>query len=192
MVDRFTSYTELARTFREGEDFRVIDRDPGRFTWLIMAPHGGKIEKGTSELARAVAADDHGLYLFEGLLPAANRDLHVTSHRFFEERLDALLGKAEFALGIHGCADGDHPETILIGGLGHDHKDRFQACLKEGGFASRISDHRLPGEHPQNTCNRCRSGKGIQLEIPLTLRLRLLDNPKVLEGMAEALRRALV
>jgi phage replication-related protein YjqB (UPF0714/DUF867 family) len=51
----------------------------------IIAPHGGKIEKWTSEIATALAGDDYNLYLFEGLKRAKNRDLHITSSRFDEQ-----------------------------------------------------------------------------------------------------------
>ena len=188
MADRFASYEELAKVFLEDRDYRVVTHAPDEYSWLIMAPHGGKIERGTSELARAVATDEHGLYLFEGLLQRANRDLHVGSHRFFENRLDALLAKSDYALGIHGRGDDDDPETVFVGGRNAKLKTRLEDGLKEAGFKAQSENHRLPGEHPKNTCNRCGSGAGVQLELPLTLRVRLLDQPELLERMAGALR----
>jgi phage replication-related protein YjqB (UPF0714/DUF867 family) len=50
----------------------------------VIAPHGGGIEPGTSELATAIAGDDFSLYLFEGLKSAGNGELHITSTNFDE------------------------------------------------------------------------------------------------------------
>ena len=107
MNDRFLNYEELAAQFDEGRDF-VIEANQkigSRFT--VLAPHGGKIEQGTSEIARRIAGEQYNLYLFEGRLSAGNRDLHVTSHRFFEKRADDLLKATEFAIGVHGRRDQD-------------------------------------------------------------------------------------
>jgi Poly-gamma-glutamate hydrolase len=64
---------------------------------IVMAIHGGGIEKGTSEIALAVAgyhpatlatSDDvfglHDFWLFEGLLPSGNGKLHVTASHYDE------------------------------------------------------------------------------------------------------------
>ena len=38
----------------------------------IIAPHGGKIEPGTSEIVRSIAAEDYNFCAFEGIKPAGN------------------------------------------------------------------------------------------------------------------------
>jgi phage replication-related protein YjqB (UPF0714/DUF867 family) len=43
----------------------------------ILAPHGGGIEPGTSELAEAVAGEGLSFYAFEGLKRSGNAVLHV-------------------------------------------------------------------------------------------------------------------
>jgi phage replication-related protein YjqB (UPF0714/DUF867 family) len=44
-------------------------------------------------------------------------------------------------------------------------------------MAKAIGDgHRLSGRDAANICNRGRRGSGVQLELPLMLRLRLLDD----------------
>ena len=64
--DKYGSFDELRRAERDGVDFRirVMRREA---SVAIIAPHGGRIEPGTSELAEAIAGDDFSLYCFEGL-----------------------------------------------------------------------------------------------------------------------------
>jgi phage replication-related protein YjqB (UPF0714/DUF867 family) len=50
----------------------------------IIAPHGGKIEPGTSEIAAAIAGDDYSLYRFQGLRDRPREELHITSAKFDE------------------------------------------------------------------------------------------------------------
>jgi phage replication-related protein YjqB (UPF0714/DUF867 family) len=53
----YTNFKELAAYEREGHDFRIrIELRNPRI--LIMAPHGGKIEPSTAEIAEASAGFD--------------------------------------------------------------------------------------------------------------------------------------
>ena len=54
MISSYQSFKELADHEVEGQDYRIrIElRDP---RVLIMAPHGGKIEPATAEIAEAIA-----------------------------------------------------------------------------------------------------------------------------------------
>jgi phage replication-related protein YjqB (UPF0714/DUF867 family) len=64
--DKYFTFAELAA----GEDpsaYRIVSMPRGSAV-AIIAPHGGNIEPGTSELARAVAGQELSLYLFEGRL----------------------------------------------------------------------------------------------------------------------------
>ncbi len=47
-------------------DYLILSRQ-GTSGIAVMAPHGGGIEPGTSEIANRVAGDEHAYYSFEGL-----------------------------------------------------------------------------------------------------------------------------
>ncbi|WP_081593160.1 poly-gamma-glutamate hydrolase family protein [Rhizobium sp. PDO1-076] len=82
------------------------------------------------------------------------------------------------ALGIHGRSDCDDPETIFLGGRNLALRAQIAAELERGGFKSECDGHRLPGVEPRNICNRGTSLAGVQLEVPRTLRDRLVaDDP---------------
>ena len=115
MTDKYASFTELAQHETEGTDYRVtaIERPGSRV--LIIAPHGGRIEVGTSELAALIAGDEHNLFTFEGLKPRGhNRDLHITSRCFDHPGCLAILSRCSIAVGIHGCVG---ESQIYVGGL---------------------------------------------------------------------------
>lgn len=180
MPDRFASFEELKKVYAEGTDFSIGSRPIEGSQFLVMAPHGGKIEPFTSELAVHVAGGDYSLYTFEGNLPANNRDLHVTSHAFFEPRLDALLESHRLAVAFHGRRDEGDPETIFMGGLDKGLVSQLSDALNDAGFSVATVDHKFPGANSKNTCNRCTSGMGVQFEIPASLRQVLsLDNTRL-------------
>ena len=64
MADKYASFQELQRGERRGSH-RVLSR-ARKATIAVIAPHGGKIEPGTSEIARKIAGADYSFYSFEG------------------------------------------------------------------------------------------------------------------------------
>lgn len=171
MPDRYANFALLAACEEEGADFRVRYRLADSPV-TIVAPHGGGIEAGTSELAEAVAGREHSFYAFEGIRSHGNADLHVTSTRFDEPRGLQVVSRSDVVLAIHGrdCDD----ETASFGGLHVELIDHLAVALERAGF--RTARHDRPGyagADPDNICNRGRSGRGAQLELPRGLRRRL-------------------
>jgi phage replication-related protein YjqB (UPF0714/DUF867 family) len=136
----------------------------------VLAPHGGRIEGRTSEIARLIAGDDHSLYLFEGLRTTGdNFDcLHLASHYFDEPRALDLVSRHDIVVAVHGYA-APGPD-VLLGGLNERLKNEIARALRETGFSYLTDGHRFPGSHPRNICNRGRSGEGVQLELSEELR----------------------
>jgi phage replication-related protein YjqB (UPF0714/DUF867 family) len=122
LMDRFAHFADLDKQFTEGVHYCRIARNRGG-TILILAPHGGGIERGTSELARSIAGDRLSLYLFEGLMPTARQSqaLHITSTKFDEPGCLGLISRFQKALTIHGC-EGTEP-MIYVGGKDDDLKN---------------------------------------------------------------------
>ena len=166
MADRYSCFAELAAQETLGVDYRIriLRRDS---PVAIVAPHGGRIEPGTSEIASLIAGEDFSLYCFESLV--RGRNLHIASARFDEPRALALVGVAEIVATIHGRADGDDARTIWMGGLHAPLRDSIAAALACEGFST-STDHNMQGRHPQNICNRGRRGAGVQIELPRSMR----------------------
>lgn len=168
--DRYASFAELAAATKEGEDWRVVERD-GTTDLLVLAPHGGGIEAGTSELAVAVAGDDHALYVFEALRAKEPDELHLTSTRFDEPRCLARLRVAGRVLTLHGCA-GAAPKA-LIGGRDEALGARVTAALRAIDVVTEAASGDLAGDARTNVANRGKSGAGVQVELSRGLRAQL-------------------
>jgi len=138
-------------------------------TTVIIAPHGGGIEPGTSEIADAIAADDLSFYAFEGIKSRGNGHLHITSARFDEPLCVALVEASTGAISVHG-EDSQH-QAVFLGGRAGGTLKRLHASLEQRGFCvKRHQSLGLQGRDQANICNRARSGVGVQLELSKGLR----------------------
>ncbi len=167
-VGKYASFAELAQHERHGTDFRVrrIERSGSRT--IILAPHGGKIEEGTSEIAALIAGAEHSLFCFEGLKPfGCNRDLHITSHRFDHPECLDMAARRDIVVSVHGCVGRGR---IFLGGLDDELSGRLSVGLETEGYSVITEGHRYPGRHPLNICNRGLRGRGAQLELTHDLR----------------------
>ena len=154
----------------------------------ILAPHGGGIETGTSELCLAIAGYHpadlaptdgplHDYWMFEGLLSTGNTRLHVTSTNCDDTVARAIAGGSLNAIGLHGCKpeQADLPagtQAVLVGGRNTAFKSLLLTRLNAAGVqaidASSVPN--LNGDEPANIANRTRLAAGAQLELTTPLR----------------------
>ncbi|MFE2147316.1 poly-gamma-glutamate hydrolase family protein [Streptomyces sp. NPDC059456] len=215
VVEHFDSNTSLysSSEFKEGTDwmrrFRCGARSefsdhlkassgPVRST-AVLAPHGGAIEAGTSELCLAIAGYSHkedpgttvpavsGLvqrdyWMFEALV--SDDALHVTSAHCDDPAALAVADNNLYAVSLHGFQPKTGPaKQILIGG--RDRRlmatlawafDKYGLRLRTDDPALSVkvslagADSELNGDDPANFVNRTRTGAGAQLEISTELR----------------------
>ncbi|MGH8645237.1 MAG: poly-gamma-glutamate hydrolase family protein, partial [Gammaproteobacteria bacterium] len=161
-----------------GRDYRIRVRH-GRSGIAILAPHGGRIERGTTPLAEAIAGQDHTFYSFEGIKAELrqNRDLHITSDYFDEPRAVLTVARAHRVIAIHGAKGLE--AAVYLGGLDTVLRRRVLTVLSETGFVA--ADDPSPtrqGRGRTNICNRGPTGKGLQLELTLGLRKSLFLQPE--------------
>lgn len=166
MTDHYGDFGLLRAAQREGADYRIHLRR-GVSGVAVMAIHGGDIEPGTSEVAAAMAANGHSLYLFEGIKNRGNSELHLASTRFDEPRGLRLARESETVIAVHGCGEKD--ALVLVGGLADHLVRRMGEALADAGFPVDSRDG-LKGIHPMNVCNLGKRGGGVQLELSSGLR----------------------
>ena len=163
----YKSFAELSKSEPEGVSYRRILKR-GRSKFAIIAPHGGGIEPGTSEIARSIAGFAFSYYLFDGIRTTGNELLHITSTLFDEPKCLKLVKTSQVVIAIHGC--GGHEKIVYLGGLHEELKTRLMGALRKVGFDARLADGDYAGLQPENICNSGRSGRGVQLEITEGLR----------------------
>jgi phage replication-related protein YjqB (UPF0714/DUF867 family) len=184
----YMSFKELVHREVEGQDYRIrIElRDP---RVLIMAPHGGKIEPTTAEIAAAIAGDDYSFYCFEGL-KTDSRPLHIESHLFDEPRALQVVQKADVVIAIHGQID-QKEEFVMVGGLNDSLRSEITRELEKAGFQTRVPTEGLMGTDSQNICNRGKLGRGVQLEVSRKVRDLLRTDENELQKFASVIRKAI-
>lgn len=189
MTRSYQSFKELVDGEVEGRDYRIrINLRDGPV--LVMAPHGGKIEPGTAEVAEAISGTDHSFYSFEGLKTEGNSVLHIESHLFDERRALRAVEKAAIVVTVHGQLD-QKDAFVMVGGLNGRLRFEIKHQLEESGFQTRPPTEGLGGTDPMNICNRGRSKCGVQLEISRKVRDLLRANKHCLQAFAEAVRKAI-
>ncbi|MFI2611730.1 poly-gamma-glutamate hydrolase family protein [Kitasatospora sp. NPDC018619] len=156
----------------------------------VIAPHGGGIEVGTSELCLAVAgyhpADlaptpaagpTHDFWLFEGLRSANNSELHVTSTHCDDGVARAMCAGSLNVLSLHGCTAAQAgleagAQGVLVGGLNPTFRQYLTEELTAAGIraVTASGEEEIAGISPENICNRSLLGMGAQLEMTTELR----------------------
>lgn len=170
------SYAEILKNGHLlGRDFRIGFGDGKIDRCLLIAPHGGGIEPGTSEIMRAVAElGGWAWYDFAGFLRHGNQGaLHIPSADFDEPILTRMLPQTSFVVAFHGASESSEP-IVYVGGkwqLGRqtvtdfinaesqDHGIRAMDATKSPSAAH------LQGVEDANITNRGRLAEGIQLEF---------------------------
>jgi len=168
-MDVYRNFAELIESEREGIDFRIYAVKRKGSSTVIVAPHGGAIEPGTSEVAKEVAHNDLSLAIFEGIKPKGNKRLHITSANFDEPRCVELVQESDTVVAIHG--EGSAGLSVFLGGRDDNLRAKLIAALERYGYA--VKTHGNPGLHglaPENICNRGRDGVGVQIELSSGLR----------------------
>ncbi|MFD8703173.1 poly-gamma-glutamate hydrolase family protein [Kitasatospora sp. NPDC059648] len=172
----------------------VDDRSPRSPTasvrTTVIAPHGGGIESGTSELCLAVAGHHpadltptpaagpvYDYWMFEGLRSSDNRALHVTSNHCDDTVVRAMCSDSLNVLSLHGCTTATAgleagARAVLVGGLNSGLRQYLMEEFAAAGIrAVNVSGgEEFAGTDPENICNRSLLRMGAQLELTAELR----------------------
>lgn len=185
-VKSYKSFQDLRKNEREGKDFEIEFQNRNSRI-LIMAPHGGLIEPGTTEIARVIATNKFSFYSLIGKKKSGNYRMHLDSVAFDEPLAEKAVALADYVITIHG-ERGDKGQ-VLIGGLARDLIEKISSNLIKKGFSLERGGKRpgLGGINPKNLCNRGSKKEGIQIEIDSKLRNDLLKNENQLLGFAKAI-----
>lgn len=174
MRDKYASFKQLEKHEHLEKDY-IIRYKKRLSDIVVIAPHGGGIEPGTTELAEAIAGEDFSFYTLEGLKRTGNRNLHITSNHFDEPKAIELVKNSKVTLAIHGCRGQE--EKVYLGGLDEKMKNRTIEMLHNDGFdAEQATDTIYDGLSKKNICNKNKRSKGVQFELTRGLRSKMFRN----------------
>lgn len=166
--DTYMNFAELSANEVYGVDYKIESKDNGSSV-SVIAIHGGGIEVGTSQLAKATSdLGSYNYYAFLGLLKTGNSILHITSDNFDEKTARDLVAKGRLTVSLHGCIGTD--KVTYLGGLDTALGKQIQKSLTAAGFIVKPAPADMAGVNTSNITNSNLSGKGVQLEITRGLR----------------------
>ncbi len=210
-ADTYASNTALYSdpALTEGVDYGrrsrrhlVDDQDPaaraGIVRTTVIAPHGGGIEGGTSELCLAVAGYHpadlaptpaagpvHDFWMFEGMRSSGYTALHVTSTHCDDTLARAMCAGSLNVLSLHGCTAAQAgletgARAVLVGGLNATLRQYLMEEFATAGIraVTASGEEEIAGISPENICNRSLLGMGAQLEITTDLRTAMFTPGK--------------
>ena len=187
----FTEGVDYARRYRRHERFDdTMGRTDDVPKTTILAPHGGGIEPGTSELCLAVAGYHpaslpqippagvtYDYWMLEGLRAGGNAELHVTSVGCDDGVAVSLCAGSLNALSLHGFQPrppdmSEDDQIVLVGGGNTTLRGYLLEGLLKAGFDARDAGQHgeLDGSAKCNIVNRTLLGMGAQLELSTPLR----------------------
>ncbi len=174
IMDKYKKFAELEQNEKKGKDYEILYRKVDSKI-AVIAPHGGGIEPGTIDIADMIAGSDYTFYAFKGIKKTGNKILHINSNMYDEPLCLTVSKNAFIIISIHGSRD--KREIVFIGGKNQELKQKIMNALRMAGFRAVITEvPGLRGIKPENICNRCKSGKGVQLEISRGLRNKMFEN----------------
>ena len=185
MTDTYKNYGELKVHEEIEKDYKISISNIGSKT-TIIAPHGGKIEPQTSDIAKHIATEKYNYYCFEGIKTEDNGCLHLTSHNFDEPNAVKLISDSDIVVAIHACTG--NSGTVYLGGTDQILKNSIADELETKGINISKDHPRFKGLNPNNICNQGKRKKGVQLEISRDLR----DDREKIGLISEAVQAALV
>lgn len=170
--DVFGSMIQLENTYKDLEG-KVWSKESGfsnHHRTMVFAPHGGQIEKGTTELTHAIAdRGNYDYFSFNGLKKKDNHSLHVTSTHYDDPTLVKELKKKQYSISIHG-AMGDKTHAVYVGGANESLINHSIHQLKKQGIDAKKAPKHLAGKSAKNIVNRNKTKQGVQLELSEGLR----------------------
>lgn len=182
---------DYARRFRRHASFDDdLTQNPPFPQVAVIAPHGGGIEPGTSELCLAVSGYHpatlavtpsggpvYDYWMFEGLRSSGNGELHVTSTNCDDPYARSLSAGARYAVSLHGCTTAqaglaDGVAAVLVGGRDATLRNHLLQRYGQAGIRAIDAQNHpsLSGTDPDNIVNRTLLGMGAQLELTIPLR----------------------
>lgn len=184
-ADTYNSFNDLKTHEELNKDYKISIRDVGS-PITIIAPHGGKIEPRTSDIAKNIAKINYNCYCFEGIKKRNNASLHITSHNFDEPNAIDLIKRSKIVIAIHACTGND--SLVYLGGLDTALIKAIEIELKNKGIPVSKDNFKFQGLNPNNICNRGATKKGVQFEIMRGLR----DDLEKIHLLSEGVRNSLV
>lgn len=162
-ADYYSSMTQLKSQTQQGVDWQIKTRQGNNHT-AVVAPHGGGIEPGTSQIADQIARKNNAsYYTFEGLRPTNNQQLHVTSAHYNEPTAQAMVNQSQRTVTVHETSQTG--SDVYIGGRDTTLRNNISQSLTQRGFSVAQATGNIGGQNLNNLTNQNQQQAGVQIEL---------------------------
>lgn len=172
-TDGYANYSELAAAKVEGIDYDLLYNYTDSAV-AVIAIHGGGIEPGTGELAKAIAGSTYDYYVFDGKMSSNNMSLHIEATSFDEPIALDLVQNSERTLSFHGFTGS--ARITYVGGLDTVLAGKVKTSLKAAGFKVADAPQELAGISALNICNKNIPKAGVQIEVSSAQRSKFFSS----------------
>lgn len=186
MTDTYANYADLAAHETEGVDYERRSVPVTGATWCAISIHGGGIEPGSGEAARAVGASLMNHYEFAGIKSSGNSVLHITSTNFDEPTAVGIVTAAKRCISFHGYVGASGVAETSLGGLDTATGARVANALRAAGFRVVAASQELNGNDTANIANKTTISAGVQLEMSNALRASFFPNGDLSRTMRDS------
>ncbi|OPX89848.1 MAG: hypothetical protein A4E53_01363 [Pelotomaculum sp. PtaB.Bin104] len=195
-ITGYHSFAELAAA-EDPSSYTVKTNVVGSDT-TILAIHGGGIERGTSEVVKALGGSGkYNTYSFEGLKEADNGSLFMKAINFDEPTAVSLVNQSDYTVSVIGAAGDD--EVTYIGGQNKLLAEliRLQLTAKGYNVQTLSIPDRIAGVMNSNIVNKNKLFNdsyqlgGVQIAISKGLRDKLATDSGTLNDYSGTINQAL-
>jgi phage replication-related protein YjqB (UPF0714/DUF867 family) len=179
-----TASLNEAEAQKKGEFIERLTDDGTSKHLVVIAPHGGLIEKSTDLQAEYVSSQLAGKgavcwvckgWSLDGTRKRAFEQWHITSNDIHIEsfpKLKTIIGRGfDNAISFHGfnkTGQGIDEDVLIGGSIGQDVKDTIMNSIQEKVPSLKVKvvskGEKYSGTAPSNIVNRLAKGRGLQLE----------------------------
>ncbi len=179
-MDLYKNYNHLLSDCKLNEDFIIEYNNVSSV--LILTPHGGGIEPGTTELVKEIASTDMSFYSFTAKRSSNNKVLHITSTNFDEPKCLELLSNSTTTLAIHGSNEIE--PLVYIGGQDTQMVNHIIDVFKKHDLYKYISStcRDIQGLSKNNIVNKNAIKAGVQFEFSYGIRKMMFENVDKAKG----------
>ncbi|MER6605799.1 poly-gamma-glutamate hydrolase family protein [Streptomyces sp. NPDC000927] len=172
----YKSWKELTSHEKEGIDYKVETKKE-RSNWSHVAPHGGRMERLSLELAKTVATERRQNYGALNVLASDPERLRINEIYYDAPWARDIVGRAQYAITYHSVVTpnkGDPDVFAYVSGLATAQRDQIIAGFKKLKIFAKVASNEGHSGEAGALVNRTKKKQGVRIELSRALREKLV------------------
>ncbi|MBD3004889.1 poly-gamma-glutamate hydrolase family protein [Streptomyces sp. 5-10] len=175
----YKSWADLEKNETEGETYEV-EAKKERSNWVHIAPHGGRLELLTLEMAKAASAERGQSFAALNVLDKRDSErLRINETNYDAPWALDIVTKTMWGITYHAVGDpvGDDPdEFAYVSGLSEGHRDKIIDGFKKLDIFAKVASKEGGSGSDKALTNKTSEKKGVRIELSRALRNKLVKS----------------